>query len=150
MDRLCEEGELVRYKEPNRNAWYYQYSDEHKHCNRHMHAQCSTCGKIFHLEKPFVDEFTDRIRTTYGLDVSPSDTIIIGQCEDCGQTEAGEDPCGVCGHRLKVQAPGHFAPEFYVIVEGLQKLSYERVFSLLFSVSQVRKIHENTKNKEKP
>lgn len=94
MDRLCEEGELVRYKEPNRNAWYYQYSDEHKHCNRHMHAQCSTCGKIFHLEKPFVDEFTDRIRTMYGLDVSPSDTIIIGQCEDCGQTEAGEDPCG--------------------------------------------------------
>ncbi|MCR4654050.1 MAG: transcriptional repressor [Eubacterium sp.] len=94
MDRLCEEGELVRYKEPNRNAWYYQYSDEHKHCNRHMHAQCSTCGKIFHLEKPFVDEFTDRIRTMYGLDVSPSDTIIIGQCEECGQTEAGEDPCG--------------------------------------------------------
>ena len=94
MDRLCEEGELVRYKEPNRNAWYYQYSDEHKHCNRHMHAQCSTCGKIFHLEKPFVDEFTDRIRTMYGLDVSPSDTIIIGQCEVCGQTEAGEDPCG--------------------------------------------------------
>lgn len=94
MDRLCEEGELVRYKEPNRNAWYYQYSDEHKHCNRHMHAQCSTCGKIFHLEKPFVDEFTDRIRTMYGLDVSPSDTIIIGQCEDCGQMEAGEDPCG--------------------------------------------------------
>ena len=94
MDRLCEEGELVRYKEPNRNAWYYQYSDEHKHCNRHMHAQCSTCGKIFHLEKPFVDEFTDRIRTMYGLDVSPSDTIIIGQCEDCGQAETGEDPCG--------------------------------------------------------
>lgn len=94
MDRLCEEGELVRYKEPNRNAWYYQYSDEHKHCNRHMHAQCSTCGKIFHLEKPFVDEFTDRIRTMYGLDVSPSDTIIIGRCEDCGQMEAGEDPCG--------------------------------------------------------
>nr|WP_051527262.1 transcriptional repressor [[Eubacterium] cellulosolvens] len=94
MDRLCEEGELVRYKEPNRNAWYYQYSEEHRHCNRHMHAQCSTCGKIFHLETPFVDEFTEKIRDQYGLDVSPSETIILGQCRDCGRAENREKSTG--------------------------------------------------------
>jgi Fe2+ or Zn2+ uptake regulation protein len=87
MDRLCEEGKLVRYKEPNQNAWYYQFSEENRNCHRHMHAQCSSCGRIFHLEKPFVDDFTERIRDLYGLDVSPSRTIIIGRCSACGAAE---------------------------------------------------------------
>jgi hypothetical protein len=87
MDRLCEEGKLVRYKEPNQNAWYYQFSEENRNCHRHMHAQCSSCGRIFHLEKPFVDDFTERIRDLYGLDVSSSRTIIIGRCSACGAAE---------------------------------------------------------------
>ena len=38
LDRLCETGELMRFKEPNRDAWYYQYSAEHDLCDKHMHA----------------------------------------------------------------------------------------------------------------
>ncbi|MBO6240879.1 MAG: transcriptional repressor [Butyrivibrio sp.] len=83
LDRLCESGELMRFKEPNRDAWYYQYSAEHEHCDRHMHAQCSLCGKIFHLDKPFVDVFAAEMLKEYGLEIDPSETIILGKCSKC-------------------------------------------------------------------
>ncbi|MCR5420366.1 MAG: transcriptional repressor [Lachnospiraceae bacterium] len=83
LDRLCEQGELMRYKEPNQDSWYYQYSQSHKHCDRHIHAQCSECGKIFHLEDSFVDEFEENMKEIYGIDVDSSKTMIIGRCGDC-------------------------------------------------------------------
>ncbi|MBO4809096.1 MAG: transcriptional repressor [Lachnospiraceae bacterium] len=85
LDRMCEQGDLTKFKEPNQDAWYFQYSSEHKHCNSHMHAQCSECGKIFHLENSFVDDFENRVRDAYGLDVNASKTIIIGVCDDCNK-----------------------------------------------------------------
>ena len=83
LERLCEEGELVCYREANQDAWYYQYSGGHSQCNAHMHAQCSECGKIFHLEMPFVSQFEQNLKTTYGLDIDSSKTIIIGKCKEC-------------------------------------------------------------------
>jgi Fe2+ or Zn2+ uptake regulation protein len=83
LDRLCEQGVLVRYKEPNQDAWYYQYSEDHQHCNEHMHAQCSECGKIFHLENEFVDEFEKNIESVFGISINSEKSIIIGKCKDC-------------------------------------------------------------------
>ncbi len=83
LDRLCESGELMRFKEPNRDAWYYQYSAEHDHCDKHMHAQCSACGKVFHLDKPFVEAFNAGMLEEYGIEISPADTIILGRCSKC-------------------------------------------------------------------
>ncbi len=92
LDRLCELGELIRYKEPNQDAWYYQYSKEHDHCDKHLHAQCSECGKIFHLESEFVDEFEEKMQSIYGLDVNSSQTMIIGKCTDCNKPSKIKKP----------------------------------------------------------
>ena len=83
LDRLCETGEIMRFKEPNQDAWYYQYSEKHEHCNSHIHGQCSVCGRIFHLDKPFVDDFADAMLKEYGLDIDPVGTIILGRCSKC-------------------------------------------------------------------
>lgn len=83
LDRLCDAGELLKFRESNQDAWYYQYSSQHEHCDEHMHAQCSICGRIFHLDEPFVEDFADRIRAEYGIDVDRSKTIIIGKCNEC-------------------------------------------------------------------
>lgn len=88
LDRLCEQGELMRYKEPNQDAWYYQYSEEHQHCDQHIHAQCSDCGKIFHLENDFVDDFEEKLHKFYGLDINASKTMIVGKCEDCSKSKS--------------------------------------------------------------
>ncbi len=83
LDRLCENGELIKYKESNQDSWFYQYSETHQHCDRHMHAQCSECGKIFHLENNFVEEFEEKLHSVYGLNINTSKTMIIGKCDDC-------------------------------------------------------------------
>ncbi|MCR5153446.1 MAG: transcriptional repressor [Lachnospiraceae bacterium] len=83
LDRLCETGDLLKFKEPNQDSWYYQYSSEHDHCDEHMHAQCSVCGRIYHLEKPFAETFSKKLLSEYGLDIDPSQTIIMGKCSNC-------------------------------------------------------------------
>jgi len=83
LDRMCETGELLKFKEPNQDSWYYQYSSEHEHCDEHMHAQCSECGKIFHLEKPFASSFGKKVLSEYGIDIDPAQTVIIGKCNKC-------------------------------------------------------------------
>ncbi len=83
LDRLCETGEILKFKEANSDAWYYQFSLEHDHCDEHMHAQCSICGRIFHLDAPFVNTFGVKVMAEYGLSIDPSQTIIVGKCSAC-------------------------------------------------------------------
>jgi Fe2+ or Zn2+ uptake regulation protein len=52
-----------------------------------MHAQCSECGRIFHLESDFVEDFEKKLQDSYGLNVSASKTIIIGVCDDCNKKD---------------------------------------------------------------
>jgi len=83
LDRLCETGNLLKLKEPNQDAWFYQYSSEHEHCDEHMHAQCNVCGKIFHLDRPFVNTFGKKLLSEYGLSMDFAKTVIFGICEEC-------------------------------------------------------------------
>ncbi len=83
LDRMCVTGDLLKFKEPNQDSWYYQYSAEHDHCDEHMHARCSVCGRVFHLEMPFAESFGTQVLLEYGLDIDPSQSIIIGKCKNC-------------------------------------------------------------------
>ncbi len=87
LERLCDAGELLKFKEPNQDAWYYQYPSEHGHCDKHMHARCSECGKIFHLDEPFAKAFGDELLKICGLELDPSKTVIFGKCSECRKTE---------------------------------------------------------------
>ena len=83
LDRLYEQGRLLRYREADSDCVYYQYSGEHDNCGNHLHAECSSCGKIFHLDDEFVYEFSKQLIDTYGLEVDFSRTFIMGKCKDC-------------------------------------------------------------------
>ncbi len=83
LDRLCEQGTIYKYREPEHEGWFYQYSEEHTHCNTHMHGKCSKCGKLFHIEDDFINEFEDNVMKTYGLKIDFGKTLIIGVCQDC-------------------------------------------------------------------
>lgn len=83
LERLFNDGLLVKYKETDSTATCYQYSSEHSQCHSHMHGKCSGCGKIFHLEEKFVEEFEEKMQSVYGLGIDSSQTVIVGKCEDC-------------------------------------------------------------------
>ncbi|MBR1471439.1 MAG: transcriptional repressor [Lachnospiraceae bacterium] len=85
LERLCREGKLVKYKETDINAACYQYSEDHGSCHDHMHAQCSECGKIFHLDNAILDDTAKKMKKEYGLEIDYGKTVIIGVCEECKQ-----------------------------------------------------------------
>ena len=83
LDRLCEQGIIYKYREPEHEGWFYQYSTEHTHCNTHMHGKCSKCGKLFHIEDDFVNDFEKNVMENYGLKIDFGKTLIIGICQAC-------------------------------------------------------------------
>ena len=83
LDRLCEQGIIYKYREPEHEGWFYQYSKEHSHCNTHMHGKCSLCGKLFHIEDDFIFDFQEKVQKTYGLGIDFGKTLIIGVCQNC-------------------------------------------------------------------
>lgn len=83
LEKLCTEGKLLRYRENDSQAACYQYSEGYEQCDRHLHAQCLSCGRVFHLENEFVEEFEKKIQATYGIGVDCSKTMIVGRCDDC-------------------------------------------------------------------
>lgn len=84
LEKLYQEGKLLRYKENDSNAAYYQYSDKGE-CNHHMHAQCSECGKIYHLDNEIVGEFEEKLKEAYGIKVDSGKTVLVGKCDNCKQ-----------------------------------------------------------------
>jgi Fur family ferric uptake transcriptional regulator len=83
IERLCNEGKLVRYRENDINATCYQYSEEHGSCHEHTHAQCSDCGKIFHLDNEILDEAAKKMKEDYGIEIDYGKTVIMCKCDEC-------------------------------------------------------------------
>ena len=83
LERLCKEGKLVRYKDTDVNATCYQYSGDHEGCHEHMHAQCSGCGKIFHLDNEILACAAEKMQSEYGIAVDYGKTVIMCTCKDC-------------------------------------------------------------------
>ena len=83
LERLCQQGKLMKFKKTDSEATFYQFTEAHEHCDKHLHAQCVTCGKIFHLEDSFVDDFELKMNDVYGIEIDPSHTVIAGKCDEC-------------------------------------------------------------------
>ena len=83
LERLCQEGSLIKYKEADINASCYQYSEKHEACHQHIHAQCSNCGKIFHLKNSIFKAAEKKLLSEYGIDIDYGKTVLIGLCKDC-------------------------------------------------------------------
>ncbi|MBO4911993.1 MAG: transcriptional repressor [Butyrivibrio sp.] len=83
LERLCKEGKLVKYKEADVNASCYQYSEGHESCHEHMHAQCSECGRIFHLDNSIFKSAAKKMTEEYGIEIDYGKSVIICVCDKC-------------------------------------------------------------------
>ena len=83
LDKLVESGDILVFKGKDSESAFYQYLGEHKECNAHLHLQCNSCGKIFHLEHGFVDDFMDKLRKDIKVELDVSKTMLVGTCEKC-------------------------------------------------------------------
>ena len=83
LERLCKDGQLIKYKESAVNATCYQYSEGHGSCHEHTHAQCLICGKIFHVDNKHLKKAASSMKAEYGIEIDYSKTVIMCRCEDC-------------------------------------------------------------------
>lgn len=79
LPKLAEEGLLM--KVPSDHGFVYRFSDPSS-CPRHMHMECTVCGRTCHLDEKMSDEIRKAVESRTGFAVLPS-TIIKGICPEC-------------------------------------------------------------------
>ena len=82
LERLCREGILIKYKEADVSAACYQYSEGHGSCHEHLHAQCVSCGRIFHLDNEVIEDTARKMHDKYGIDIDYK-TVLLCTCKEC-------------------------------------------------------------------
>ncbi len=83
MEKMTENGVLLKYKTADGESSVYQYVEPHANCMEHLHMQCSNCGKIIHLECEFMNEITNHLLKNHGFLLECKNSVLFGLCENC-------------------------------------------------------------------
>ena len=83
ISKLCNDGRLLKYKDANSKAYSYQYNETYGSCREHTHAQCSECGKIFHMQNEVLGDAAKKMQEQYGINIDYRNTMITGICNEC-------------------------------------------------------------------
>ena len=73
----------MKYVAENGTRAVYQYVGERRHCEDHLHLQCTKCGCIIHLDCRFMDEIAEHVLREHGFSIQCRNSIIYGLCEKC-------------------------------------------------------------------
>lgn len=57
---------------------------------KHLHLQCSECGKVIHLDCDFMKEISEHILSDHGFSLCCKDSILYGVCDECSKKEKKE------------------------------------------------------------
>ncbi len=83
LDAMTREGVVLRFSEEGSGRAMYKYAGEGKDCLGHLHARCTKCGKLVHLDCNFINELSEHARHSHGFWLSFSQSILVGECEQC-------------------------------------------------------------------
>lgn len=83
LDKLIEEGILMKFKNTNEDFTVYQYRQEGENCESHLHLQCDTCGKTIHTTHSFMEKLSKDMMEEYGFNLECKESVLIGRCESC-------------------------------------------------------------------
>lgn len=83
LDKLTDEGTLIRYKYADKNCCMYQYAGDSTKCLHHLHMKCRECGKIIHLECDFMNQISGHLLKEHGFTIDCAGSVLLGVCEDC-------------------------------------------------------------------
>lgn len=84
LEKLTEQGSLLKTKNSADDSCYYQYALPEKHCGEHLHLQCKKCGKVIHLEGEKMDGFYRYVRDELGFCLQHKESVLVGICAECG------------------------------------------------------------------
>ena len=88
LEKLTASGALIKYKTAGEDSCVYQYVEPDADCCHHLHMQCSRCGKIIHLECPFMEEIRAHLLKQHGFALECKTSVLTGLCEDCRKAQS--------------------------------------------------------------
>lgn len=84
LDRMTEEGVLLRFSDTGGGA-KYKYSGERGECLFHIHAKCTECGELLHLDCGFMEKLCEHTKEEHGFSISAQSTMLFGICKKCSK-----------------------------------------------------------------
>ena len=81
VESLAEQGRVRKYQ--NENGSYYQYIEDDKSCDDHLHLMCQDCGALYHVDCKLVGELINHIREDHDFALDARRTVLVGICGDC-------------------------------------------------------------------
>lgn len=83
LDKLEQEGQVLRRTSESGTTASFQYVQPEHACHNHLHMKCSNCGKIYHMDCSFMEEFQKHIYEHHHFVLSCRTSMLYGLCEDC-------------------------------------------------------------------
>lgn len=83
LEKLEEEGDVIRYVSNRDNRSVYQYVSDGDSCSHHLHMKCMKCGKIHHLDCDFMEEIEKHVKEEHGFQIECKNSLIYGYCKEC-------------------------------------------------------------------
>lgn len=83
LDKLVEEGVVLRYAEETGDRAGYQYVGGKGGCHGHLHLKCSRCGRVYHLDCGFMEEIRRHIEGEHGFALKCESSVLFGECRNC-------------------------------------------------------------------
>lgn len=82
LDRLEQEGVIVRYASKNRRENVYRYVQA-ENCENRLHLACIQCGKTYHMDSSLSEKLLKRVSQVDDFLIDTEKTAILGLCEEC-------------------------------------------------------------------
>lgn len=83
LDKMTENGQLVKYKSMISDGFIYQTVEDEHHCAEHIHFQCCKCGSVIHLDDNKTSEYLKSISTELGVQIDLHLSSLNGICQKC-------------------------------------------------------------------
>ena len=83
LERLAQEGILLKHNMPAGISAYFQYLEPCKKEDGHFHLLCSDCGSVIHLDCGFINELAKHMREEHKFSFDKQKTVFYGHCAKC-------------------------------------------------------------------
>lgn len=79
---LVDEGLLAKHKNETGSTCYRYLPCANTH-SQELHAICSVCGKLYHIEAQVLADAARALEGRYGFLLDPEQTTLYGLCPNC-------------------------------------------------------------------
>lgn len=81
LEELVQSGLIIKQIDPDAGMAAFRYVPEK--CHKHLHMQCSNCGRIIHLECGFMIDIERHLQEKHGFELECKSSVLNGVCEKC-------------------------------------------------------------------